>query len=152
MCAKENNRIFTILKLNNDLSAETQLTEYAVKEGEVLKQLNLVTISKREVELVCSNHSEWVSPLSVVYGDFIFVCLSKFWQYTSMTKNALTIELPHWLFTARVLFILQTFCFWCIACLETLILLTVYSFLSQRSSQIWLVSQIIASLFIFNKG
>ena len=57
MCAKENNR-FTILKLNNDFSAETQLTEYAVKEGEVLKQLNLVTISKREVELVCSNHSE----------------------------------------------------------------------------------------------
>jgi len=34
------------------LHADTQLTEYPVKESEVLKQLNLVTISKREVEVV----------------------------------------------------------------------------------------------------
>ena len=53
--------IILFLKLvfvNNFFSAETQLTEYTVKEGEVLKQLDLVTISKREVELVCCNHSE----------------------------------------------------------------------------------------------
>ena len=41
--------IFNIVFL---LHADTQLTEYPVKESEVLKQLNLVTISKREVEVV----------------------------------------------------------------------------------------------------
>ena len=41
--------IFNIVFL---LRADIQLTEYPVKESEVLKQLNLVTISKREVEVV----------------------------------------------------------------------------------------------------
>ena len=71
---------------NNNLSAETQLTEYAVKEGEVLKQLNLVTVSKREVELVCSPIWEWAPHLVQSMEICLFVCL---WVDESLCRMVL---------------------------------------------------------------
>lgn len=64
-----------------DLSpTDTTLSEYEMKEEEVLKQLNLVTISKREVELVSHNNNTVIMVcMHVLFGfKTMYNCLTWF--------------------------------------------------------------------------
>ena len=46
--------------------ADVKLTEYEMEEGEVLKRLNQVSVTKREVEIVSQRHGFLVTPFLAV--------------------------------------------------------------------------------------